>query len=90
MSHRAIPLTVSEFDNHQHAVWENPFTGTVTTASFVDLFNQAQQEANDTLLLLFSDDFSLEKAKEIYPRTKLLGVSLLKNSELPWMPFAKR
>ncbi len=64
MSHRAIPLTVSEFDNHQHAVWENPFTGTVTTASFVDLFNQAQQEASDTLPMLFSDDFSLEEAKE--------------------------
>lgn len=65
MSHRAIALTVSEFDNHRHDVWENPFTNTVSTASFTDLFNQAQQDVSDALPLVLDASFSLDDAKQL-------------------------
>lgn len=65
MSHRAVELTVSEFDNHQRAAWINPFTKTVSTASFQDLFNQALEQATEYIPQIVSGNFTIEQAREL-------------------------
>lgn len=45
MSHRARPLAESAFANAERRPWTSPFTGEVSTASFFDLFEQAQDRA---------------------------------------------
>ena len=65
MSHRAVELTVSEFDNHQRAAWINPFTKTVSTASFQDLFNQALEQATEYIPQIVSGNFTMEQAREL-------------------------
>lgn len=63
MSHRAVELAASEFDNHQRAAWINPFTKAVSTASFQDLFNQALEQAAASVARLTSGKLSLEEAR---------------------------
>lgn len=65
MSHRAVELTVSEFDNHQRAAWINPFTKTVSTASFQDLFNQTLEQATEYIPQIVSGNFTIEQAREL-------------------------
>lgn len=62
MSHRAVELEESEFDNHQRAAWINPFTKTVSTASFQDLYNQALEQATASVALFTSGTMGLEEA----------------------------
>ena len=65
MSHRNIALTESVFDNHEHRVWENPFTNAVSTESFFDLFARALEEAAIWIPRITADDFSLEEARQL-------------------------
>lgn len=65
MSHRAVELDESEFDNHQHAAWINPFTKTVSTASFQDLLNQALEQAMAAIPEITSKDFTMEQARAL-------------------------
>lgn len=65
MSHRAIEATECAFDNHDHNVWVNPFTGVTSTASLFDLFDQAQARIEDTFAIFENPDFDEEMAAEI-------------------------
>ncbi len=73
MSHRAIPLKYSSFDNHDHQLWENPFAKTVSSASFMDLFNLALQQASEALVCFSKNDFSLEDARAIVQNQNFSG-----------------
>lgn len=42
-AHRVRASAHSAFDNAARAPWRNPWTGTVSTASFADLYNRAQE-----------------------------------------------
>lgn len=65
MSHRAVELEESEFDNHQRAAWINPFTKAVSTASFQDLFNQALEQAAVAIPEITSGEFTMEQARKL-------------------------
>lgn len=65
MSHRAVELETSEFDNHQRAAWINPFTKAVSTASFQDLFNQALEQASAAIPQMVSGELTYEQAQKL-------------------------
>lgn len=65
MSHRAVELEESEFDNHQRAAWINPFTKAVSTASFQDLFNQALEQVMAAIPQITSGEFTMEQARKL-------------------------
>lgn len=65
MSHRPIALTESIFDNHEHASWENPFTGEMSTKSFWDLYDEARTKAHANILAFDRPGFALEDAQQI-------------------------
>lgn len=67
MSHRAIELTESKFANHEHRVWENPFTGDMSTDSFWDIYHKALAVAKDNIAAFLDPAFDLDAA------TKLTG-----------------
>lgn len=65
MSHRPVELTESAFDNHEHNAWVNPFTHTVQTSSFQDLFAQAAEAANTAIPQLLGEEFDAQQAQAI-------------------------
>lgn len=62
-SHRAIIITESAFDNHEHHVWKDPFTGETHTSSFADIFERTLEEANRTMPCFIEGNFSEEEAE---------------------------
>ncbi len=60
MSMRNIDLKESDFDNHDHLPWENPFTHEITTASFWDLYEKAQKLAIEGIELIDVPRFEKE------------------------------
>lgn len=65
MSHRNVERTTSEFDNREHAAWENPYTGETSRASFFELFDQAKERAAADLLAFDAPGFAHEQARAI-------------------------
>lgn len=65
MSHQNRALTYSDFDNHKHDVWVNPFTGDISTASFMDLFNSTLEESDTWIPKMASGQLSLEEAQTL-------------------------
>lgn len=65
MSHRSRPEDTSDFDNREHAAWENPFTHEVSHASFWDLFDSAHARALPVIDELLSDGFDIDAAREL-------------------------
>lgn len=57
LSHRNRASEFSAFDNHEHKIWEDPFTHEQSNASFWDIFEQVQDEVLPTLDLLFAEEF---------------------------------
>ncbi len=57
MSHRARRSATSDFDNREHAAWENPFTYEISAQSFWDIFDGAQAQAKRDLPTLLSPTF---------------------------------
>lgn len=55
----------SDFDNREHHVWSNPRTGQTSTASFWDLYEQAQGQVLYTLAEVFSPEFDLAAAHKV-------------------------
>ena len=64
-SHRNIPITESAFDNHEHAVWKNPYTNEETNDSFWDLYDKALKKAADGIAIIDEIDFDVERARSI-------------------------
>ena len=65
MSHRPVELRESAFDNREHRLWKNPFTGELSTAGFWDLFSQARELAEKNIAAFDRADFNLEDARGI-------------------------
>lgn len=65
MSHRAIKLTESIYDNHEHKPWKNPFTQEISCASFWDLYDEARTKACKNIAIFDQGDFGLAQAREI-------------------------
>ena len=60
MSMRNLHLEESDFDNHEHRPWENPFTHEVSTDSFWDLYDKAQKLAIAGIELIDVAEFERE------------------------------
>lgn len=65
MSHRPREITESEFDNHEHALWENPFTGESESASFWNIYDDAVDRAVENIDIFLSDGFDAQMAHEV-------------------------
>lgn len=65
MSPRAIEITESLFDNHEHTAWANPFTNIVSRESFWDIYHNALSSAHTSLELIDKDGFDTEVAVSI-------------------------
>ena len=65
MSPRAIELSESAFDNHEHAEWENPVTGERSSASFWELFDEAKHLAFEGILAFDAPSFNLDAARAL-------------------------
>lgn len=65
MSHRAVELEESAFDNHEHRLWENPFTHEVSTDSFWDRYTAARGRTEAALRAFARSDFDREAARAI-------------------------
>lgn len=65
MSHRPVKITESQFGNHEHAEWENPFTGEKSTRDFWDIFKAAQEAAKENIASFASKSFDTEAARAI-------------------------
>lgn len=65
MSPRPLEITENFFDNHEHATWENPFTGESCSKGFWDIFEETQVEAHRALRLIDEETFDLEAARSI-------------------------
>lgn len=65
MSHRSRASLTSDFDNHDHRPWENPFTHEVATTDFWDIYNGAQAKILRTIDELFSPGFDLDASRKL-------------------------
>ncbi len=65
MAHRYNTSMTSDFDNHEHAEWKNPFTGALSNDSFWDIFYRAQDVAAELIDAILSDDFDETRAREL-------------------------
>ena len=65
MSHRNVERTASDFDNREHAPWENPYTGETSRLSFFELFDQAKTRAATDLLAFDAPGFAHEQARAV-------------------------
>lgn len=70
--HRPLKLTESAFDNREHRVWVNPFTGEHNTSSFDDIFENTLAEAN-ALIPSFIEGLNLEDACEMTKHINFSG-----------------
>lgn len=62
MSHRAVELEESTFDNHEHRLWENPFTHEMSADGFWDRYATARGRTEAALRAFARDDFNREAA----------------------------
>ena len=65
MSWRAVPLEESAFENREHRLWENPFTGVSCRASFADLFEEAKDKARRGIETMCAPGADIESARAI-------------------------
>ena len=65
LSHRAQERHTSAFANEDHAPWIHPSLGTMSTASFWDLYEQARRSALDAIATVDDDGFTMEDAEAL-------------------------
>lgn len=65
MSHRPVALEETPFENRAREPWKNPFTGKSSTASFADLYEQAQEKAAELLRWIEAERFDIDRAREL-------------------------
>ncbi len=73
MGHRNIKLYESDFDNRDHEIWVNPFTGKESRQSFFDLYDEALQRAQTLLPLFDEGGFDAVKAQQITGDLNFIG-----------------
>lgn len=65
MAHRDNAILASDFGNHDHRAWENPFTGEVSTCSFWDIFDGVQALAWENICVFDAPDFDAQAAARL-------------------------
>lgn len=65
MSHRVRAEATSDFDNRDHGLWKDPFSGRVRSESFWDLYNGALDEAAQAISTVLCDDFNDQVARAL-------------------------
>lgn len=65
MSHRCVALEESMFDNREHALWKDPFTGAVSNDGFWERYGKALARTDAALAAFDRDDFDVEAARAI-------------------------
>ncbi len=65
LSHRAIELEESSFENTNHQPWKHPFTGQTCQESFQDLYDQALDKAKRNIYLFEQGVLTTELARQI-------------------------
>lgn len=65
MSPRAIEISESLFDNHEHQPWENPFTGEISDEGFWDIYEETLEKARVAIAIINTDGFDLKAAESI-------------------------
>ena len=73
MSHRPKKALTSQFDNHEHTPWSDPFAGTVRRESFWDLYNRALEDAVEAIELFADASFDEEAAALITEHRNFSG-----------------
>lgn len=77
LSHRAQERRDSVFANSEHAPWTDPAFGTVSTASFWDLYEQARNTALAAIATVDDDGFTWKDAEEITAGRNFYGVPVV-------------
>lgn len=75
MSHRAVELEESAFENRGHALWKDPFTDAQRSESFEDLFEHALSEVQQHLGAFSQASFDEISARNIANELNFLGES---------------
>ncbi|MBQ6455374.1 MAG: zinc dependent phospholipase C family protein [Eggerthellaceae bacterium] len=75
MSHRAIELENSAFENQSHKTWEDPFKEMARSESFEDLFECALAKAHLSLAAFSQASFDVDSARQITKDLNFLGES---------------
>lgn len=65
MAHRTREAETSVFDNHEHLVWRDPFTGERRSDSFWDIYDDALARVPAALEAFFADGFDEAAAHEL-------------------------
>lgn len=65
MAHRVRAEAVSSFANAEHLPWKNPFTGEISTESFWNLYEEAQEKVFDAEAALMSEEFDEAAAEKL-------------------------
>lgn len=65
MTHHPTAAYVCEFDNHECALWENPFTGKPSTLDFGSLYQQALGLAISAIEMFEQPGFDITRAREL-------------------------
>ena len=84
MSHRARASEVSDFDNREHLLWENPFTHEASTASFWDLYEGARARVLPLLDGLFAPQLTLEEARALTADLNFEGAPTAPDEKPAW------
>lgn len=84
MSHRVRAESASAFDNREGRAWENPFTGERSTASFWDIYEDAQSRVLGTLDELFSPGFDRAAARELTGDVNFEGAVSAPDASFAW------
>lgn len=75
MSHRGAVVPECDFDNHEHAPWENPLTGEIATTCFWDLYEEARGLAFEGILAFDAPSFDLNTARSLTRERNFAGES---------------
>lgn len=65
MSHRALEVAESAFDNRQRETWRDPFTGHASDEGFWDLYHRALAGAKERIALFDRPGFDAQAAREL-------------------------
>ena len=77
MIHRPLAVTECDYDNHERAEWENPFTGERSEESFWDLYAAALDRAVASVGRLASGELDENAARELTAGLNFSGAPVL-------------
>lgn len=84
MSHRPRAEAISDFDNREHAPWENPFTHEVSHQSFWDVYDAARAQALLLVDELLSGELDLAAARALTGDLNFDGAPSAPDAPFSW------